>query len=66
VPLVFQPCTRQKYVVPAASAWLWPEEQLPPAVWLVEVTEQVITQPGQLVALGSVGRVPLLVATVNQ
>ena len=29
-------------------------------------TEQVITQPGQLVAFGSVGNVPLLVATVNQ
>jgi len=37
-----------------------------PAVWLVVVVVQLITHPGQLVVFGSVGKVPLLVATVSQ
>src|SRR5262245_41218911 len=40
--------------------------QPPPAVWLVVVTMQLIRQPGQLDADGSVGRRSLAAATVIQ
>ncbi len=66
VPLVFHPWTRQKYVVPTPNTWLWPVVHEEPAVWLVPVVVQLITQDGQLVAFGSVGSVELLVATVSQ
>jgi len=63
---VFQPCTRQKYVVPWLSTWLCPIVQDDPPVWLFVVVVQLITQPGQVVVFGSVGNVPLFVATVSQ
>jgi len=37
-----------------------------PAAWLVVVVVQLITQPGQPVVFGYLGRVRLLVATMSQ